>query len=89
LETITSGVQFSHRDNWSYRSGLFLFGPGRAYTACSLSDERMRRLFPVQPELAVQVNDIERVMSELRRPNVRILIEMMAGAPGSGIEKGA
>jgi hypothetical protein len=49
----------------------------------------MRRLFPVQPELAVQVNDIERVMSELRRPNVRILIEMMAGAPGSGIEKGA
>jgi hypothetical protein len=28
-------------------------------------------------------------MSELRRRNVRILIDVMAGAPGSGVEKGA
>jgi hypothetical protein len=28
-------------------------------------------------------------MSELRRRDVKILIEVMAGAPGSGVEKGA
>jgi hypothetical protein len=86
LETIASEVQFSHRDNWRYRFELFLFSLGRACTACSLSDECIR-LFSVQPELAV--HHVERVMSELRRPDVKILIEMMAGAPGSGIEKGA
>jgi catechol 2,3-dioxygenase-like lactoylglutathione lyase family enzyme len=37
----------------------------------------------------LQVNDIEQVMSELRRRDVRILIDVMDGAPGSGVEKGA
>jgi catechol 2,3-dioxygenase-like lactoylglutathione lyase family enzyme len=39
--------------------------------------------------ICLQVNDIEQVMSELRRREVKILIEVMAGAPGSGVEKGA
>ena len=28
-------------------------------------------------------------MSEIRRRDVKILIDVMAGAPGSGVEKGA
>ena len=39
--------------------------------------------------ICFQVNDIEQVMSELRRRDVKILIEVMAGAPGSGVKKGA
>jgi catechol 2,3-dioxygenase-like lactoylglutathione lyase family enzyme len=39
--------------------------------------------------ICLQVNDLEQVMSELRRRNVKILIDVMAGAPGSGVEKGA
>jgi catechol 2,3-dioxygenase-like lactoylglutathione lyase family enzyme len=39
--------------------------------------------------ICLQVKDIEQVMSELRRRDVKILIEVMAGAPGSGVEKGA
>jgi catechol 2,3-dioxygenase-like lactoylglutathione lyase family enzyme len=39
--------------------------------------------------ICLQVNDIEQVMSELRRLDVKILIDVMAGAPGSGVEKGA
>jgi catechol 2,3-dioxygenase-like lactoylglutathione lyase family enzyme len=39
--------------------------------------------------ICLQVNDIEQVMSEIRRRDVKILIDVMAGAPGSGVEKGA
>jgi catechol 2,3-dioxygenase-like lactoylglutathione lyase family enzyme len=39
--------------------------------------------------ICLQVNDVEQVMSELRRRDVKILIDVMAGAPGSGVEKGA
>jgi catechol 2,3-dioxygenase-like lactoylglutathione lyase family enzyme len=39
--------------------------------------------------ICLQVNDIEQVVSELRRRDVKILIDVMAGAPGSGVEKGA
>jgi hypothetical protein len=33
--------------------------------------------------------DVEQVMSELQRHDVKILIDVIAGAPGSGVEKGA
>jgi catechol 2,3-dioxygenase-like lactoylglutathione lyase family enzyme len=39
--------------------------------------------------ICLQVNDVEQVMSELRRRDVKILIDVIAGAPGSGVEKGA
>ena len=39
--------------------------------------------------ICLQVNDVEQVMSELRRRDVKILIDVMAGASGSGAEKGA
>jgi hypothetical protein len=39
--------------------------------------------------ICLQVNDIEQVVSEIRRGDVKILIDVMAGAPGSGVEKGA
>jgi hypothetical protein len=39
--------------------------------------------------ICLQVNDIEQVMSELRRRDVNVLIVVMAGALGSGVEKGA
>jgi hypothetical protein len=39
--------------------------------------------------ICLQVNDIEQVMSEIRHRDVKILIDVMAGAPGSGVEKGA
>jgi catechol 2,3-dioxygenase-like lactoylglutathione lyase family enzyme len=39
--------------------------------------------------ICLQVNDLEQVMSELRGRDVKILIDVMDGAPGSGVEKGA
>jgi glyoxylase I family protein len=39
--------------------------------------------------ICLHVNDIEQVMSEIRHRDVKILIDVMAGAPGSGVEKGA
>src|SRR5258708_10260899 len=52
--------------------GCFLFGPGRAYTACSLSDQCMRP-FPVQPELVVRLRlsaarELGPVATETRLP---------------------
>jgi hypothetical protein len=37
--------------------------------------------------ICVQVNNIEQVVSELRRRDVKILIDVMAGASGSGVKK--
>jgi catechol 2,3-dioxygenase-like lactoylglutathione lyase family enzyme len=39
--------------------------------------------------ICLQVGDVEQVLSELRHRGVRILIDVMAGAPGIGVEKGA
>jgi catechol 2,3-dioxygenase-like lactoylglutathione lyase family enzyme len=39
--------------------------------------------------ICLQFKDVEQVLSELRRRGVKILIDVMAGAPGSGVEKGA
>jgi catechol 2,3-dioxygenase-like lactoylglutathione lyase family enzyme len=37
--------------------------------------------------LCLQVSDLEQAMAELRRRNVKILLDVMAGPPGSGVEK--
>jgi catechol 2,3-dioxygenase-like lactoylglutathione lyase family enzyme len=39
--------------------------------------------------ICLQVNDLEQVISELRRREVKILIDVIPGAPGTGVEKGA
>jgi catechol 2,3-dioxygenase-like lactoylglutathione lyase family enzyme len=39
--------------------------------------------------ICLQVRDLEQVMSELRRRDAKILIDVTAGAPGSGVGKGA
>jgi catechol 2,3-dioxygenase-like lactoylglutathione lyase family enzyme len=39
--------------------------------------------------ICIQVNDIEQVVSKLRRRNVKILIDVTVGAPGSGVKKAA
>ena len=39
--------------------------------------------------ICLQVTDVEQVMPELQRRDVKILIDVIAGAPGSGVEKGA
>jgi glyoxylase I family protein len=39
--------------------------------------------------ICIQVNDIEQVVSELRRRDVKILVDVMAGAPGNFVKKGA
>jgi catechol 2,3-dioxygenase-like lactoylglutathione lyase family enzyme len=37
--------------------------------------------------ICLQVNDLEQVISEFRRRDVKILIDVTAGAPGIGVEK--
>jgi hypothetical protein len=37
--------------------------------------------------IRTQVNDLEQVISKLQRRDVKILMDVMAGAPGSGVEK--
>jgi lactoylglutathione lyase/glyoxylase I family protein len=39
--------------------------------------------------LCLQVDDAEQVVAELRRRDVKIVIDVTAGAPGSGVEKAA
>ena len=39
--------------------------------------------------ICLQVPDVDAVMSELRHRGVRIVFDVMAGAPGSGVEKAA
>jgi catechol 2,3-dioxygenase-like lactoylglutathione lyase family enzyme len=39
--------------------------------------------------VCLQVTDIDETVSELQRRGVRIVIDVTAGAPGSGVEKGA
>jgi lactoylglutathione lyase/glyoxylase I family protein len=39
--------------------------------------------------ICLQVTDLEQVMAELRRRGAKILIDIVAGAPGSGVAKGA
>jgi hypothetical protein len=36
--------------------------------------------------IRTQVNDLEQVISKLQRRDVKILMDVMAGAPGSGVE---
>jgi lactoylglutathione lyase/glyoxylase I family protein len=39
--------------------------------------------------ICLQVNDLEQIMSDLRGRDVKILIDVVDGAPGSGVGKGA
>jgi catechol 2,3-dioxygenase-like lactoylglutathione lyase family enzyme len=55
--------------------------------ASAAEDALARLKQPGFNHICLQVNDLEQAMAELRRRNVKILLDVMAAPPGSGVKK--
>jgi catechol 2,3-dioxygenase-like lactoylglutathione lyase family enzyme len=55
--------------------------------ASEAADALARLKQPGFNHICLQVDDLEQAMAELRRRNVKILLDVMAAPPGSGVKK--